>query len=131
MNNQNEDEKYRRVFFVCFRRTNRWRWWHLFAGNKRQHIFLITSCINNNCVMIDMSEGGCGIYAFDEPAETIARNVVERGEEVIRYLVEEESMQAPRIKFFRTCVGMAKDFLGINKWWIITPQQLYKELSNG
>lgn len=25
-----------------------------------------------------------------------------------------------------TCVSMAKHFLGINKWWIITPWQLYQ-----
>jgi hypothetical protein len=29
------------------------------------------------------------------------------------------------------CVEQAKAFLGINKWWIFTPYQLYKELKNG
>lgn len=29
------------------------------------------------------------------------------------------------------CVEQAKAFLGIKKWWIITPYQLYKELKNG
>jgi hypothetical protein len=29
------------------------------------------------------------------------------------------------------CVEQAKAFLGISKWWIITPHQLYRELKNG
>ena len=30
-----------------------------------------------------------------------------------------------------SCVSYIKRMLGINKWWIITPRQLYKELTNG
>lgn len=30
-----------------------------------------------------------------------------------------------------SCVSYIKRMLGINKWWIITPHQLYKELTNG
>jgi hypothetical protein len=30
-----------------------------------------------------------------------------------------------------TCVGHVKRVIGLNKWWIITPYQLYKELNRG
>lgn len=30
-----------------------------------------------------------------------------------------------------TCVEQVKAMLGISKWWIVTPKQLYKELRNG
>lgn len=32
---------------------------------------------------------------------------------------------------FLNCVEQAKMYLGIKKWWILTPYQLYKELKNG
>lgn len=34
------------------------------------------------------------------------------------------------ISFF-SCVTLTKRLLGINKWWIITPMQLYKEILDG
>lgn len=81
--------------------------------------------------MIEMTEGGAGIYAFDEPADRIAVNVMNRGEDAIKYIVEEKDMTRPRFKMFRTCVGMAKDFLGIDNPFIITPNQLYNHITRG
>ena len=63
--------KYKRDFFVCFRRANKDYWWQIFTGKKRSHIFLITPCEKNSCVMIDPSEGGTAIYAYPHSAERV------------------------------------------------------------
>lgn len=118
--------KYRRIFYVCFRKSRRWRWWHIFTGSDLQHVFLITSCKYNNCVMIDSAVGGTGIWTFSRPAKQVAKQWLH-----VRYLVTDRGMDEPLIIFGRTCVDIVKDFLGIKKWWIITPEQLYREVQNG
>ena len=120
--------KYKRDFFVCFRRSRKDHWWQIFTGKKRSHIFLITPCEKNSCVMIDPSEGGLGIYAYPHSAIDVAKNSIGNGCEVVQYRVEEEDMTGAYPKLFRTCVTIAKDLLGIRKWWIVTPGQLFNEL---
>lgn len=120
--------EYRREFFVCFRNAMKDAWWQLFTGKKRSHIFLITPCEDNSCVMIDPSEGGTGIYSFPLSAKSMAVHVEMNGCEVVPYIVEHKDMTRSYPKLFRTCVTQAKDFLGIRKWWIWTPGQLFNEL---
>ena len=120
---------YKRDYYVCFRRAKKIFWWQLFTGFKRSHIFLITACNENSCVMIETSEGGTGIYAYDKPALDVAESCKKNGCEVLCYRALEKNMNRPYPKFFRTCVTTTKDFLGIRKWWVVTPNQLYRELS--
>ena len=123
--------KYSRVFYVCFRRSAKPRPWHIFTGNKRQHIFLITSCTNTTSVMIDTSVGGSTVRCFNRSAADISEEYLRNGYEVLQRHVSQEQLERPYFKLFRTCVSVSKDFLGIRKWWIVTPDQLYKEVQRG
>jgi len=50
----------------------------------------------------------------------------------IRYAVEVDIGEAEQgILGLHSCVSHVKRIIGINKWWIITPQQLFKELVRG
>jgi hypothetical protein len=120
--------EYKRDFYVCFREAKGNYWWKIFTGKKRSHIFLITACEINSCVKIECSNGGMGVYAYSRSADDMARHELSDGCEVIQYLVEEKDMVTPYPKLLRNCVSVAKDLLGIRAWWIITPDQLFKEL---
>jgi len=120
--------EYKRDFYVCFREARGNYWWKIFTGKKRSHIFLITPCETNSCVIIEMTSGGAGVHAFAVPAATMAREAIEKGCDVVHRSVDNPKMTNAYPKFFRTCVTLAKDFLGIRKFWIVTPGQLFDYL---
>lgn len=119
---------YTSMFFVCFTNADKWRWWHLVTGCKCAHVFLILPLDNYTAMMISPSEGGIEWNYYNKAAHDLVTEAENKGSKCVNYVVAEENMQKPRLKFFRTCVGITKDFLGINKWWIITPSQLYAEV---
>ena len=121
--------KYQRTFVVVFRPAEERRWWANFIDKKYGHCFLATYIDDKQCVVIDPSEGGIGFYVHQVPLIRKIWEYRKNGWETIIYTVVGEDMVRPRMKFFRTCVGICKDFLGVDAWWIITPKQLYKEVS--
>lgn len=120
---------YERVFYVCFRRCDQWRWWQILTGKKRQHIFLITSCNKQSCIIIEPSEGGTGLYYIDTTADEVAKEYRDGGADVVRYVAKQKDMERPSNKILRSCVSVVKDFLGIYEFWILTPDQLYKKIT--
>jgi hypothetical protein len=81
--------------------------------------------------MINSSEGGMGLYHYPVPALDLAEDVKKLGAEVVLYWAREENLKSPYVKGFMTCVTVAKDFLGIKKFWVLTPGQLFNEVSYG
>ena len=118
---------YKRDYYIVFTQAQNKRWWQIFTGNL-SHVILITPCDDKSCMMISPSEGGMEVNYYKKSALMIALEAVGKGSTMSHKIVREYDMKLPRFKFFRTCVGIVKDFLGINKWWIITPGQLYNEL---
>jgi hypothetical protein len=122
---------YQRSFYIIFTKLDQWRWWNVFTGKQKAHVILITPCDSKSSMMISPSEGGIEVNYYKESAGNLACDASCKGSAIVHRYVHEYEMIVPRVKFFRTCVGIAKDFLGVNKWWIITPGQLYKELTRG
>ena len=122
---------YTREYYVIFTKPDKFRWWNIFTGSSLAHVMLITSCGKNVCMMISPSEGGIEVNHYNKAALAITEEALKNGASIAWKTVKEYDLTKPRVKFFRTCVGIAKDFLGINKWWIITPGQLYRELTKG
>jgi hypothetical protein len=75
-----------------------------------------------------MSEGGIGLYYIDRSEHDVVSEYYKGGVEVLRFKTREDEMKRPNCKIMRTCVDIAKDFLGINNFWVFTPDQLYKEI---
>ena len=121
---------YEREYYAIFTKPDKFRWWQLFTGSMA-HVILITPCEQDSCMMISPSEGGVEVNYYNRSAIALTTEAFKNGADIAWKIVKEYDLNKPRVKFFRTCVGIAKDFLGINKWWIITPAQLYKELTKG
>lgn len=117
--------QYERKFYVGFSSIAVKRWWQLFTGKKRQHIYLVTPCNSETCVIIDFSEGGTGIFYNEKPACDVVKECISDGDEVLEYVATKENMKKANLKIIRSCVAVAKDFLGINNPFILTPNQLY------
>lgn len=120
---------YQRTFIIVFKRAEKKRWWMNFIDERFAHCFLITQLSGQGSIVIDPSEGGMGLYQCSRDAREMAFEAVQKGFTVASYTACGSDMRKPRVKFFRTCVGICKDFLGIRKWWIITPKQLYREIA--
>ena len=121
---------YKKTIYLCFRRVEAFRWWQIFTGKKRQHIFIIFSCNKNNSVIIDVVEGGIALYHHNESARKVANTAKKNGSDVIKCISRGEGFDRQKLKIMRTCVSIAKDILGIRCWWIQTPEQLYLYLKN-
>jgi len=100
-----------------------------FIDKRFSHCFLITGLAGGGSIIIDPSEGGMAVYECSESADVAAGKAIQKGCYAAVYTVRDHEMRNSRVKFLRTCVGICKDFLGIAKWWIITPKQLYKEVT--
>lgn len=122
--------KYRRKFYVVFKNINKPKWWNWFLHKKFNHCFLLCAGpVENTSIMINPTTGGIGMYYYSKNANDMALEATQAGYIVAEYMARDVELINPRFKFFRTCVGICKDFLGINKWWIITPKQLCEEVS--
>ena len=101
----------------------------LFTGREYAHVFLIVPLDNYTALMIYPSEGGIELNYYNTAASELVTQAQSKGTKCVPYFVYKEAMQKPRLKFFRTCVGITKDFLGIKNGLIITPRQLYFEIT--
>jgi len=119
---------YQRTFIIVFKQCAVTRWWMHFIDKRFSHCFLITGTAGGGSIIIDPSEGGMAIYECLESADVVAGKAKQKGCYAAAYTVRVNDMSRPHVKFLRTCVGICKDFLGIDKWWIVTPKQLYEEV---
>lgn len=118
--------RYRRAYYVCFRKADNRGWWSWISD---EHIYLITACTKQSCVMIDPSRGGLGVWGYDMPARELVGHHVKMCNDIYRVLVTEHEVTREQWKLGRSCVDIAKELLGIDKWWVVTPQQLRGVLS--
>lgn len=84
-----------------------------------QHCFMVIYS-GGQRVVIDPTVDGIVVMVTDEHHRDFSRYVP-------------CTAKKPTMGLFgvHSCVSYIKRMLGINKWWIITPKQLYKELSRG
>lgn len=116
-----------RTFIVVFKPEDKRVWWTKFLDRKFVHCFLATYIDGFRSLVIDPSEGRTEILQVDKSIEELASLYTNKGWKVAVYTVKGEASFTPNINF-KTCVEVCKDFLGINKWWILTPKQLYREV---
>lgn len=119
---------YQRTYIVVFKPADKDAWWIRFLDKCFVHCFLATYIDDKNCLIIDPAEGDTKIYVLNKPVESMISEYLLKGYKIADYTVKDTAMVMPRLNF-KTCVEVCKDFLGINKWWILTPKQLYREVS--
>jgi len=119
--------KYKQKFYVVFKDTGENKWWNFLLDKNFKHCFLLFENPVGGSIVINPSEGGMGVYFYAKDAKTMAADARFANFIVVEYITR--GMETRYFKFFRTCVGICKDFLGIHKWWIITPKQLYREVA--
>ena len=112
-------------YYLIFKRIGKWRWWNIFTGKQFAHVFLITELGARTTAVFDTSKGTVKIWKVNRNAEKMVLDYYRHGFIVGTYLVKE---QDKGLQAFISCVGFCKYILGINKWWILTPKQLYKEV---
>lgn len=118
---------YQRKYYVVFKTAEKKKWYNFLLHKKFSHCALLTSGWRGS-IEINPSEGGIGLYTRQNSVEDLVAIAQAQGLIVCEYMAREEQINQAYKKFFRSCVGICKDFLGIRKWWIVTPYQLYKEV---
>ena len=120
-------DSYKRKFYVVFDRKRTHRWWNVFLDDWHYHCFLLTHTTQDGCVEIKVSLGGIRLLHYNQAPEDVALSYLKNGcTEVVECNVDD--INTPRIKLARTCVGVCKDFLGIQCSTVITSKQLYNYL---
>lgn len=113
---------------VCFQESNNFGPWRLFTFWRKKF---------GHCYIVDY-DPQANVWIKAECASERMNFQVFSGEEVtdlVGYLSEyatcidargkKQAIYFPRWLY---CVSFVKHFLGIKKWWIVTPYQLYCEL---
>lgn len=116
-----------REYCVVFDKKRYKRWWNLFLDDSIYHCFLITPITEESCVEVNVSLGGIRLRHYNASSLDVAREYIHKGA-TDAVITDEGDLIKPRLKFGRSCVGVIKDFLGIDNIFIITSKQLYNYL---
>lgn len=122
-----DGNNYERTYYVCFRKADKWSWWHIFTGKKYAHCASFTPLVAGNWLFIDPTSGGIFIIEYLS-YQHIINDLTRQFQVMLEIKTNYDKLYTPRAKGILTCVSVIKNMLGIKKWWIVTPKQLMKEL---
>lgn len=114
-------------YYIIFDKMHKWRWWNIFTGKSLAHVWLITELSDKTTAVLDTTMGTVRLVRVNRSVESMIREYYKQGLVIGAYLIKEQNKG---LQLFISCVGFCKYVLGINKWWIWTPEQLYKEIYN-
>jgi hypothetical protein len=119
---------YTRRFYVIFEPRDHISWWNWFLDKEIYHCYLVTYGNQNNTIELNTSVAGYAIRFYNVNLEDWILGYINTTGNKMIIEARTQDMVKPRIKGFKTCVSIIKDYLGINKFGIITSKQLYKYL---
>lgn len=90
-----------------------------------RHCFLITRG-ELGSILYDPHWFGLSLSWAPQPPEAVAKICLDHGHKVLMF--EQKKIQSYALRGIMTCVSAIKMAIGIKKWWIITPKQLYKRM---
>ena len=119
---------YQRTFIVIFKPADKRVWWTIFINKRFAHCLLATYIDSFRSLVIDPSEGRSEVHMLHQSITDLAKHYVNKGWKVVDFTTKGDISFSPNLNF-KSCVEVCKDFLGIKKWWVLTPKQLYREVS--
>ena len=113
---------YYRRFIIAYHPADRTRWWNWMLKKGYGHVEVYTD-IAGGFMLLYPNFIGIALYEQYCTEEELLKldNMVFQ-----EYIVNQRESQKSNLKGIITCVSIVKNLLFINKWWIITPFQLYK-----
>lgn len=107
-------------------------WWQVITGRKWAHVWLFGL---TDCGYLIINARGNHMYVehfmSDLPPHEFL-SAATMGQEIMGVVDVEKAKTLPITNTFYimySCVSVVKDVLGIRKWWIVTPRQLYNHLT--
>jgi len=117
---------YKRAIYVVFMTVPR-QWWSIFMSKKINHCYFITPIDKERTILINQTEGGLEINSYNVNLIELSKNIMKNGaKDILRGVVTGYKLKRRKLRFFRSCVGLTKDALGIKAPFALTPMQLYK-----
>jgi len=117
------------VVFCDWTTTRRAPWFiHVFTRPGFRHVFALRST-KLGTVMLNPLLSSIFVEWFPYDVEACAIACRRRGWLVVR--VENKTQKDYGLRGLITCVSVIKAAIGLNRWWIVTPYQLYKHLEEG
>ena len=123
-----KEEKYKRVYYIIFENIPVYKVWKIFLSNRINHCYAVTAVTKGSSIVINQTEKGLYVDAYRRSSIDIVECCIKKGRKVLRAEVEFRSPNISNKLFSRSCVGICKELLGINKPFMFTPMQLYDYL---
>lgn len=119
-----------KTYYVCFRFYDKDHGLTITAPSFRTwlfgHCFMIIETAEDRCMMIDKTNRSLKFIHFPCTAAELALKLKADGTIIHDVPICKNAKWQPE---FFSCTGIIKDALGIKKWWIITPYQLWREVN--
>ena len=119
-----------RTFYVVFTDSQHLRPWHLFNYGDWKHCWLFCPTSNNKVIRINALSTYADLDYWDGSPEEVAQeficepNVVD----IVKITLPLVKKVSYNVRGILNCVTIVKAFMGLNCWWIMTPQQLHRFL---
>lgn len=129
---------YPRLFYIVFRDSIKRNWWDVFTQPGFRHCAVMEEVqipypslfSSTGTVFTDVVRGEAVIEVFCKPAHELIFDRMKRRKVsiAISFVVDKKSTLRYIPFGMLSCVGIVKSLLGVRKWWILTPYQLFKYL---
>ena len=119
--------------YVVFQGAEHQIWWRMFTRAGYRHVLLIIPTDggrslfdpNGSCIVVNGLSYTVNLNSLDITAKQAAEECLKRGAtEVFRFKVSKRFTREFIPRGILTCVSLIKAVMGINAWWVITPEQL-------
>ena len=128
------DENYKREFYIFFFNIKEFRWWKLFLSKEINHCAVVEvkryDDINVYLRIENLNNLIYSEFYFGDVGDKVFKKTIE-SDELKKCLYYKTTLNPEKrfVSFFRfQCVTFTKKILNINKYFIFTPNQLYKYL---
>lgn len=115
--------------WLVFTSGERNHWWHWFLDPRFHHVYALL-LRRGTWIRFDAALDGTNVDVIDAPVYAMAQDLVEPGAIVleVKRTRQTERMRAPWVVGPLTCVEAIKALLGIRRFFVWTPRQLYRHI---
>lgn len=123
--------------YIVFHGAEHQIWWRMFTKAGYRHAMLIIPTDGGrslfdprgSCVVVNGLSYTVNVNGLETTAKQAADHCLANGAtEVLRFKVSKKFTREFVPRGILTCVSLIKAIIGINAWWVITPEQLRKWL---
>ncbi len=127
-----------RTFYVIFQDSPYKRPWHLFTHGRYKHCWLITPTFEGppglltpqKTVRINALSNYVDVDYWDAHPHEVVKDFLkeENVVDIVKICLPLRKSVSYNLRGVINCITIPKAFMGINAWWIFTPQQLRRYL---